>query len=72
MTIGKRHTIEVGSVEEASRLYCEYRDSTGEGASTFPDGKVNGHTISYNGKVWKGKPMVGELVFNPYAKQVAA
>ena len=40
------------TAEEASRIYLEKQDATGEGASTFPDGTWNGKHISYNGRVW--------------------
>jgi hypothetical protein len=45
---------------------------SGEGASTFPNGKIIGadgpHYVSYNGKVWKGKWVEGKKpVYNPYA-----
>ena len=72
LQIGKRHNIKVASLEEASRIYCTLRDESGEGGSTFPEGKVGDHRISYNGKVWLGKWKVGDKpVFDPYA-QVAA
>jgi hypothetical protein len=72
LIIGRRHSIDVASLEEASRVYCELRDESGEGGSTFPEGKVGKHRISYNGKVWLGAWTAGEEpVYNPYA-QVAA
>jgi len=41
------------------------RSASGEGASTFPTGRIGrGVTVSYNGKVWDGS----ELLFDPYAK----
>jgi hypothetical protein len=47
------------TLKELSELYCEIRDETGEGCSTFRPvnvciagtGEVIGH-ISYNGRVW--------------------
>lgn len=59
---------EVWDLEDASKVYCQVRDESGEGASTFPDGLVFGsnslaYTISYNGKVW----LRDEVVYNPYA-----
>jgi len=44
--------IEATTAAEASAIYCKLRDDSGEGASTFPDGKWNGNRISYNGRVW--------------------
>jgi len=72
LKIGKRHLIEVTSLAEASRIYCELRDESGEGSSTWPEGQVGQHRISYNGKVWLGKwESSATPVFDPYA-QVAA
>lgn len=45
--------------QRLSEQYCDLRDRSGEGASTFPsvnikkDRKIIAH-ISYNGRVWKG------------------
>ena len=45
----------------ASRIFIEFRDANGEGASRTPvayiklNGKRWGH-ISYNGRVWAGSP----------------
>ena len=67
LTIGRRLKKDVESLEEASRIYGELRDQSGEGASTFPDGRIrDGKTtyrISYNGKVWI---TARALVFDPY------
>lgn len=69
LKIGNRHTVEVKSLEEASRVYCELRDESGEGSRTWPEGKVGQHRISYNGKVWDRLALAGaEVVFNPYAQ----
>lgn len=69
LTIGKRHAVNVADVVEASAVYCRLRDESGEGGSTFPEGKLPGHRISYNGKVWKAGPWKsGDVpVYNPYA-----
>lgn len=73
LTIGRRFMAEVPSIEEASRIYCEQRDLSDEGASTFPEGKVGNYRISYNGKVWDGKWQTGMVpVFNPYARDEVA
>ena len=56
LRIGNRLTVEVKDLSEASRIYCETRDLSGEGASTFPVGRLPGHYISYNGRVWRGLP----------------
>lgn len=54
----KRHQfsrimIIAASAARASEIYCQMRDASGEGASTFPEGTWNGHRISYNGRVWE-------------------
>lgn len=54
LKIGRRHFVPVTSLEEASREYQRLRDESGEGGSTFPDGKVGNYRISYNGRVWDG------------------
>jgi len=55
------------SLAEASKFYLEMSDMSGEGASTFRDGKiVDGRKklrVSYNGRVWDGE----DIVFDPYA-----
>ena len=64
----------VDSLEHASRVYCKVRDDSGEGASTFMDGRVLGdgreYHISYNGKVWNspGSWEFEKPVLNPYEK----
>lgn len=45
-------TFEVADLKEAQRVYCEQRDASGEGASTFPQGSVGAVRISYNGRLW--------------------
>lgn len=58
-----RDTFSVVSLEEASQIYGRLRDESGEGASTFPEGKLStGHRISYNGRVWSGST----CVYSPY------
>lgn len=48
----------VNGYAEASGIFAKARAASGEGASTFPDGKLiaqDGETvawISYNGRVW--------------------
>lgn len=62
----------VKDLAEASRAYAQVRDSTGEGASTFPEGEVVGdgktYRVSYNAKVWnKGPWQSGDTpVYSPY------
>lgn len=55
------------SLAEASKYYLDVQDQSGEGASTFKDGKiVDGRKklrVSYNGRVWDGET----IVFDPYA-----
>jgi len=52
----------VSGYAEASRIYEERRDESGEGASTFDDGAVRNDQgailarISYNGRVWAPGP----------------
>ena len=54
LKIGRRFTVEVATLEEASLKYQELRDQSDEGARTFPNGTVTGgYLISYNGRVWK-------------------
>lgn len=49
----------VESLQSASLMYQQMRDSSGEGHSTFPSGTVvcpdSGDTwrVSYNGRVWR-------------------
>jgi hypothetical protein len=51
-----RERIEVADLIDAQRVYCQRRDESGEGASTFPIGRVFvgkvAYTISYNGRAW--------------------
>ena len=54
LTIGKRYSVEVTNLADAQDHYCRLRDESGEGASTFPDGRVGHYRISYNGRVWDG------------------
>lgn len=48
------HKIIANSAAEASKIYSDMRDQSGEGASTFAEGEWQGNRISYNGKVWAG------------------
>lgn len=72
LKIGSRSTHEVSDFAQASYVYSTARDISGEGCSTFPRGTIidadGPHYVSYNGKVWKGKPREARsaLVFNPY------
>jgi hypothetical protein len=56
--IGRRATMTVKDLREASAVYQQLRDESGEGCSTFPDGFVTRdqavYRISYNGRVWLG------------------
>jgi hypothetical protein len=64
LKIGRRMNIEVSDLGAAADAYSRERDASGEGASTFPDGRVVAdgaiYRISYNGRVWdrSGKPVV--------------
>lgn len=70
LTIGKRHSVAgivpqgpiSAQLAEASRIYCQLRDESGEGASTFPEGRAAIYRVSYNGKVWLG----ANVVYDPY------
>jgi hypothetical protein len=75
--IGKLHTLTVGSLAEASRVYLEKREEWGEaGAYTaetgtalefFPTGRINvgklRYKVTYNGYVWKGDKILVKTVF---------
>lgn len=69
--MASRIIIEAETAADASAIYSEKRDRSGEGASTFPNGEWEGNRISYNGKVWAG---LGEWrhgdqpIYNPYAE----
>lgn len=60
--------LHAATLKEISELYCEIRDETGEGCSTFMPVNVGlagtteivGH-ISYNGRIWD-KPTCGGLI----------
>lgn len=60
LRIGKRLSVEVADLREASIVYQRERDASGEGASTFPFGRVGKYTVSYNGRVWLGDLVVLE------------
>ena len=75
LKIGRRSKHTVVSLAQASEIYATARDESGEGYSTFPVGIIMGaagpHYVSYNGKVWQGKPSQSDTsvcVFDPYAK----
>jgi hypothetical protein len=57
LTIPGRLSIDVPTLREASQVYRNAVDLSGEGASTFPAGKIDraGRVVarvSYNGRVW--------------------
>ena len=61
LKIGRRFCFPCATLAEASALYCEARDASGEGYSTWPEGRITGsagpHRVSYNGRVWsRAKP----------------
>lgn len=66
LRIGRRLTVEVRDFAHASEVYGALRSESGEGASTFPNGTLPGHYISYNGRVWAGTPQK----WNPEMKPV--
>lgn len=57
LQMGRRRK-QVESLKAASELYCQIRDASGAGASTFPEGIIVDDAgnfmarISYNGRVW--------------------
>lgn len=59
-----RAIIPVRDLVDASHAYQMARDESGEGASTWPSGRVvigeKAYTVSYNGKVWDGETMIME------------
>lgn len=66
--------IKAKTAQSASEIYCDMREKSGEGSSTFPCGEWRGNHISYNGKVWSDKNdwAVGiEPIFNPYGARAA-
>jgi hypothetical protein len=77
LKIGRRATLAVSSIAQASAEYSRLRDESGEGASTFPNGSllIDGkfYCISYNGKVWKNETWRTDSVpvFDPYAAVAA-
>lgn len=75
LSIGNRATVtDIASVADASRIYLEHQDASGEGGSTFPSGKLaNGADvaeISYNGRVWADLNGERHLVYCPWSAPV--
>jgi hypothetical protein len=64
LRIGRRPSIAVRDLADASSAYQIARDESGEGASTFSHGTVVidsvHYTISYNGRVWLKNAVVLE------------
>ena len=60
LTIGRRLRARVATFAEASRIYSQLRDESGEGGSTFPTGRLTSgkakYFVSYNGRIWSGDP----------------
>ena len=60
LTIRGHGRFEVADLAEASLVYQRVRDESGEGGSTFGPGRIVGaagpHYVSYNGRVWRGRP----------------
>ena len=59
LKIGRVAIQRFATLAEAKKFYCEARNASFQGASTWPVGKVytdekRTHTISYNGRVWLG------------------
>lgn len=56
--IGSRTSVVLDSLHECSLFYQKVRDESGEGASSFPVGRIvggpeKGLVISYNGRIWR-------------------
>ena len=67
--MARKLKIKAFKVQDASRIYCEKRDASGKGASSFPNGEWNGMHISYNGKVWESADWPNaRLVYSPYCE----
>ena len=64
LSIGRRFVGEVESLAAAQLKFCKMREESGDGASTFPDGKVKAegkaYRISYNGRLWDGDSQIAE------------
>ena len=64
LRIGRRGTWKVETFADASRVYETERDKSGEGASTFPEGRLaddkKRYRISYNGRIWDGPWFSGQ------------
>lgn len=62
LVIGRRGSYPVFDFADASGLYSKLRDESGEGASTWPNGKLRldgvDYVISYNGRIWQGETAV--------------
>lgn len=81
LQIPARAILPVDSIEQASRIYSDQREASGEGGSTFPTGLIFDetgsvtHHVSYNGKVWLGQSRdwtaETELAFNPFESATA-
>lgn len=57
LTIPGRLSMEVPDFAAASAAYANARDESGEGGSTFPEGKLTGtglYRVSYNARIWDG------------------
>lgn len=56
LKIGRRFSLAVRDLHEASRFYQAVRNASGEGMNTFPNGRFNApwsaYYVSYNGRVW--------------------
>ena len=67
LKIGRRHTTSVQDLSQASAIYAMLRNESGEGASTFPNGKITDgkktYRVSYNGRVWDKEVCVFEPTY---------
>ena len=78
LKIGRRYSGPVASFKQASEIYDKMRDDSGEGASTFPWGKIlddRGNVIadvSYNARVWAPGANLGDAPIYDSRAQAAA
>lgn len=57
------YSISVNTIAEASLLYAERRDQSGEGLKTFPFGTLQllsgkQYRVSYNARIWDGPKLI--------------
>jgi hypothetical protein len=65
LSIGRRFRATVQSFEAASKLYAEKRNASGEGGSTWPEGRIIQNDkliarVSYNSRIWPAEEWTTE------------